>query len=102
MIPIIKQPVITDIEVNKAMMRELTTGIELKKQWENRREIEAAQQAKEKKGHKTIAGLGKCVAVIPEWEFFRMQQKYGSQEVGSKEFIRYFQKKYPHLSPNKV
>ena len=51
---------------------------------------------------KTVKGLGKCVAVIPEDEFFRLQRKYGHQEVHSREFLRYFNKKFPHLSPNRA
>jgi hypothetical protein len=49
-----------------------------------------------------VPGLGRCIGVIPEWEFFRMQQKYGHKEVHSKEFMKYYQKKFPHLSPNKI
>lgn len=89
-------------EVDRALMREITTGMELKKQWEKRRELEAAKEAAELKGHRTLKGLGKCVAVMPDWEFFRLQQKYGHQEVHSKEFLRSFQKRFSHLAPNKI
>lgn len=95
-------PKYSDGAVHNALMRELTLGLELKKQWENRRELEAAQQAQQYKDMKAIKGLGKCVANIPAWEFFRMKQKYGSQEIHSKEFLRDYQKRFPHLSPNKV
>ncbi len=95
-------PKFSNGEVDKALMRELTLGLELKKQWERRREIEAAHEAKQLANHKEVKGLGRCVAVMPEWEFFRMQQKYGHAEVHSKDFIKYFQKHYPHLSPHKV
>lgn len=89
-------------EVDKALMRELTLGLELKKQWERRREIQAAHEAKEIEGQRELKGLGRCVAVMPEWEFFRLQQKYGHSEVHSKDFLKYFQKRFPHLSPNKI
>lgn len=95
-------PKYSDGEVNRALMRELTTGLQLKKEMERKKEIEAAEQAKISKGMKAIKGLGKCVGVIPEWEFFRMQQKYGRQEIHSHEFMKYFQNKFPHLSPNKL
>jgi hypothetical protein len=60
------------------------------------------EQARELRGHKTINGLGKCVASMPSWEFFRLVQKYGHAEVHSEGFLRDFQRRFPHLSPNKV
>jgi hypothetical protein len=95
-------PRYSDGEVNRALIREITTGMELKKQVERKKEIEAAEQAKAHIAAKEIKGLGRCVGVIPEWEFFRMQQKYGHAEIHSKGFMKYFQKKFPHLSPNKL
>ena len=87
--------------MRKAVLNELRTGMELKKQMERRREIEAATQAQEKANHKEIKGLGRCVAVIPSWDYFRMKQKYGN-EVASDEFLKYYQKKFPHLAPCKI
>jgi hypothetical protein len=95
-------PRYSDGEVNRALIREITTGMELKKQTERKKEIEAAEQAKQYKDVKAMKGLGRCVGVIPEWEFFRMQQKYGHAEIHSKGFMKYFQKAFPHLSPNKL
>lgn len=83
-------------------MRELITGLELKKEIERSKEAQAAQQAKGMVNHKEVPGLGRCIGVIPEWEFFRMQQKYGHKEVHSREFMKYYQKKFPHLSPHKI
>lgn len=83
----------------KAIERELRSGVELKKATEEARATQAAQQAQDMK--RTVKGLGKCVAVIPEWEYFRMKQKYGG-EVKTKEFLKYFQRKFSHLAPNKV
>lgn len=85
----------------RALEHELRTGIMLKKGLEEQREKQAAAQAHALRGHKTIPGLGKCIAVIPEWEYFRMNQKYG-KETNTKEFLRYFQRKFPELSPNKL
>lgn len=76
--------------------------MELKKQIEKKKEIEAAEQAKAHVAAREIKGLGRCVGVIPEWEFFRMQQRYGHAEIHSKGFMKYFQKTFPHLSPNKL
>jgi len=95
-------PKYSDGEVNKALMRELTQGLELKKQWENRRELQAAEEAKQSRGMKEIAGLGRHVASIPSWEFYRLKDKYGHAEIHSKEFLKDFQKRFPHLSPNKI
>lgn len=89
-------------EVDRALMREINTGMELKKQWEKRRELEAAKEAADLKNHRTLKGLGKAVAVMPDWEYFRLIQKYGHAEVHSKEFMRSFQKRFPHLAPNKA
>mgnify|MGYP005624514389 FL=1 len=91
-----------DGEINRALMRELTTGLEFKKEIERSKEAQAAEQAKELVNQREVPGLGRCIGVIPEWEFFRMQQKYGAKEVHSKEFMKYYQKKFPHLSPNKI
>jgi hypothetical protein len=63
--------------------------MELKKQMENKKEIEAAEQAKAHVAAREVQGLGRCVGVIPEWEFFRMQQKYGHAEIHSKGFMKY-------------
>lgn len=89
----------TEGDMAKAFERELRSGVELKKATEEARERKAAQEAKDLK--RTVGGLGKCVAVVPDWEFFRLKQKYGS-EVQSKEFVKYFQRKFPHLAPNKI
>jgi len=95
-------PRYSDGEIDRALMRELQTGMELKKQMERKREIQAEAQARELRGHKTINGLGKCVASMPSWEFFRLVQKYGHAEVHSEGFLRDFQRRFPHLSPNKI
>ncbi len=47
-------------------------------------------------------GLGKCVAMMPPDEYFRLVKKFGHAEVKSKEFLRYYRKKFPHLSPNAI
>jgi hypothetical protein len=39
---------------------------------------------------------------MPAREFFRLTQKYGHDEVHSKKFIQYYNKKFPELSPNKA
>jgi hypothetical protein len=105
---VVKLPTFCNGEINKALEREIRLGLELKKATEQRREIEAAAQAQELKriaqesGKKDVKGLGRCVAVIPSWDWFRMKQKYGHAETHSREFLSYYQKKFPHLAPNKI
>jgi len=86
----------------KAIERELRTGLELKKATEAKREEVARKSAQEMRGAGKVAGLGRNVAVMPEWEFFRVVQKYGHKEVHSREFLKYFQKKHPDLAVNKL
>lgn len=68
---------------------------------EREREQAAAQEAL-RTGKRTAGALGKCVATIPAVEFFDLCQKYGYEEVHSKGFLKYFNKEYPHLSPNRA
>ncbi len=95
-------PRYSDGQIEDALIREIKTGFQLEKATQEAREIEARAQAKAMKAHKTIKGLGKCVGVIPEREYYRLVAKYGHKEVHSKDFMRYFQKKFPSLSPNSV
>ena len=88
--------------IKDALIREIKKGFELIKANEKKEEIVAAHEAQKWKGHKTIPGLGKAVAFYPADEYFRLIRKFGRHEVNSKEFIRYHQKKFPHLAPNKI
>lgn len=62
----------------------------------------ARAQASVMKNHKSVPGLGKCVGVMPAREYFRLIKKYGYETVHSKNFMRFFNKKMPELSPNRV
>lgn len=86
----------------KALEQELRTGWQLKKELEAARETEARGQAQAMRNHRTIPGLGKCVAVMPDWDWFRVVQKFGRHEVHSKDFLRYYRRKFPDLCPNRV
>jgi hypothetical protein len=68
-------PKCQDGEINRALMRELKTGLQFKKEIERSKELQAAEQAK---------------ALVNQ------------KEVHSKEFMKYYQKAFPHLSPNKI
>lgn len=82
-------------------MREITNGYKLEVEREKNRTDIAAKEAKQHVG-KTHPSLGKCVATIPARDFFRLTNKYGHDTVHSKEFIKYYNKKFPEMSPNKA
>ena len=96
-------PRYSDGEVNRALMREITTGIALKEAWENERETFCAQEVQRikdtQKAH--IKGM-RCVAVTPAWEWFNMRKKYGHEAMHDKGFIKDYQKRFPNLTPNKL
>jgi hypothetical protein len=92
---------ITDGEVEEAFMKEILNGFEIEKRTEQERVQIARKEAQEHKG-KTHPVLGKCVATMPAREFFRLTSKYGHDTVHSKEFLRYYNKKFSDLSPNKI
>jgi hypothetical protein len=91
----------SDGEIDRAFMREITNGFKLEKQTEKQRVAGAAKEAQALKGT-THPVLGKPVASIPPREYFRLVKKYGHETVHSKEFLRYYNKKFPELSPNKA
>ena len=91
----------SDGEIDRAFMKEIKTGFNLEKQTEQKRVAQAAKEAKELRG-KTHPVLGKPVATMPAREFFRLTQKYGQETVHSKEFLKYYNKKFPELTPNKI
>ena len=91
----------SDGEIDRAFMKEITNGFKLERETEQKRVAQAAKEAQELKGT-THPVLGKPVASIPPREYFRLIQKYGQETVHSKEFLKYYNKKFPELSPNKA
>tara|TARA_R110000868_G_scaffold1050_2_gene8015 strand:- start:1335 stop:1643 length:309 start_codon:yes stop_codon:yes gene_type:complete len=91
----------SDGEIDRAFMKEIKNGFKLERQSEQSRVDQARKEATELKG-KTHPTLGKPVATIPAREFFRLTEKYGHDQVHSKEFLKYYNKKFPELSPNKI
>tara|TARA_R100001015_G_C4629446_1_gene190312 strand:+ start:1497 stop:1802 length:306 start_codon:yes stop_codon:yes gene_type:complete len=98
---ITKIPTYSDGEVNQAFMREIQMGFKMERAKEEDRRNQAAREAKTNVG-KTHPVLGKCVANIPAREYFRMVKNYGVETVTSTEFLKYYNKKFPELSPNKA
>jgi hypothetical protein len=94
-------PRYSDGEIDRAFMREIKNGFKREQATEKYRVAQAAREANHLRGteHPT---LGRPVATMPAREFFRLTQKYGHEEVHSKKFIQYYNKKFPELSPNKA
>lgn len=92
----------SDLAVRDALIKEIKTGWEFNKQKERLDELRSEKEAAEIKTHKSINGLGRCVAVIPGDTFELLKKSYGHQEVHSNGFLKYWQKTYPNLSPNKI
>ena len=91
----------SDGELDRAFMNEIKNGFKLEQQTEHQRVAQAAKEAQALKG--TVHPvLGKPVATIPHREYFRLVQKYGQETVHSKEFLKYYNKKFPELTPNKI
>lgn len=95
-------PRYSDGEVNRALVKEIQNGFQLEREQEKEREIKASEDAKKLVDHKPIKGLGRAIATMPERDYYRLIQKYGFNEVMSKDFMRYFQREFPTLSPNKM
>lgn len=98
---ITKLPRYSDGEIDRAFMREIQNGFKIERETEKDRIKQVSKEAKKFKG-KAHPVLGRPVASMPARDFFRLTQKYGHKEVHSKEFIKYFNKKMPELSPNKI
>lgn len=99
---IIKQQSCSNEEIDNELCNIVKESLVEEKNTEFNRTNVARAQSSLLKNHKSIPGLGKCVAVIPAREYFRLIKKYGYETVHSKEFMRYFNRKMPELSPNKV
>ena len=99
---IAKSQQFTDEEIDRELAKEIQASLTKEIGTEEARVVLARGQATAMKNHKTIPGLGKCVAVIPPREYYRLVAKYGHAEVHSKEFLRDFNKRFAELSPNKA
>ncbi len=91
----------SDGEIDRAFMQEIKNGFKMERKTEKNRVDQAVKEATELKGT-THPTLGKPVATLPPREYFRLVQKYGQETVHSKEFLKYYQRKFPQLSPNKI
>lgn len=86
---------ICDAELNDALVKELCSGRMLKESLQNKREIEAAAEARAMKDAKST--LGKPIGAIPQHEYFLLANKYGTECWDDREFVRDFFKSQSHL-----
>lgn len=93
----------TDDGVHREFERELRTGFKLEEETEKARVMDAAYEADvaRRSGHNKKSPL-RLVGVTPGREWFRCREKYGIEEINSKEFWKFRQKVMPELSVSKV
>lgn len=96
-----KPPTISDEEIDAALRAEITASFSKEVATEKDRYDLARKDATSNIG-KTHPTLGKCVATMPPREYFRLIKTYGHAEVHSINFLKYFQRKFGDLSPNKL
>ena len=89
-------------EIDNELINIVKESLAEEKATEFERTNVARAQASVMKNHKSIPGLGKCIGVMPGREYFRLVKKYGYETVHSKDFMRFFNKKMPELSPHRV
>lgn len=92
---------ITDGDLDKARLDLIDRSFENERATEQNRILRSAREAQELRG-KTHPTLGRCVASIPARDYFRLVNEYGRDTVHSKEFLRFFNKRFKELSPNQA
>lgn len=83
-----------------ALVKELCSGRKFKEALQNKREIEAAAEAREMKEAKSI--IGKPVGAIPQYEYMNIARKYGNECWDDREFVRDFFKSQSHLKAGNI
>ena len=81
-----------------ALIREIITGEQLKKDITKQREMEAARIAKDYRDR----GRRKGAKMIPQREYLQMAQKYGTECWNDRGFIKDFQRLEPTMASNKI
>ena len=83
-----------------ALVKELCSGRKFKEALQNKREIEAAAEARAMRDAKSI--LGKAVGSIPQYEYMNIASKYGAECWDDREFVRDFFKSQSHLKAGNI
>jgi hypothetical protein len=91
---------ICDDAITDALVKELCSGRKFKEALQNKREIEAAAEARSMKDAKSI--LGKPIGAIPQHEYFLLANKYGKECWDDREFVRDFFKSQTHLRSGNI
>ena len=78
-----------------ARVKELCSGRALKEAMQNKREIEAAAEARAMRDAKS--SLGTAIGAVPQHEYFLLANKYGTECWDDREFVRDFFKSQSHL-----
>jgi len=87
-------------ELNAALIRELCSGRKFVESLENRREIEAAAEARKMREVKSVAGAP--VGSIPQREYLLLANKYGAECWDDRGFVRDFFKSQSHLKAGNI
>ena len=99
----IAKPQYSKEELDQALYSELRSGVMAKAALEKIREVKAAKEAEDIKKHQQFGFKNmRCISVMPGWEWFNLRKKYGAEAMNDRGFLKDFQKKFPHLSPNKM
>lgn len=91
---------ICDEALTDALVKELCSGRMLKESLQNKREIEAAAEARAMKDAKS--SLGKPIGAIPQHEYFLLANKYGTECWDDRGFVRDFFKSQSHLKAGEI
>jgi hypothetical protein len=91
---------VSEAELTHALEREIRFGEEFHKANAAFREEDLAKDVKERT--KTVKGLGREVATIDRWTYFKVRDNYGGEAWFDREFIKDYQKRHPDLCANKA
>jgi hypothetical protein len=91
---------ICDDAITDALVKELCSGRKFKEALQNKREIEAAAEARRMREAKSI--LGKPIGSVPDYEYYTVGGKYGMECWDDREFVRDFFKSQTHLRAGNI
>lgn len=86
--------------LEKALIREIITGEQLKLSLQKEREMACAKEAQHARDHGTKNW--KLLASVPQHEYFKMRQWIGEDCWNDRGFVKHFQKTQPHLAAAKA
>ena len=89
---------VSEAELSHAMEREIRFGEEYHKANAKFREEDIRKNVRDAK--RTVPGLGREVAAIDAWTYFRVRENYGNEAWFDREFIQDYQKRHPDLCAN--